>query len=48
MLSALHGIGVIFLNPENPSENEDFRDYIELVSTYYQTGRLRSKDWSKV
>jgi uncharacterized protein len=72
MLSALHGIGVILLNPENPSEsemilparsrpdvdwestnrilseNEDFRDYIELVSTYYQTGRLRSKDWNKI
>ena len=72
MLSALHGIGVILLNPENPSEsemilparsrsdvdwestnrilneNEDFREYIELVSTYYQTGRLRSKDWNKI
>lgn len=72
MLSALHGIGVILLNPENPSEsemilparsrtdvdwestnrilieNEDFRDYIELVSTYYQTGRIRAKDWNKV
>jgi len=71
MLSALHGIGVILLNPENPSEsemtlparsrqdvdwestnrilteNEDFRDYMELVSTYYQTGRIRSKDWNK-
>jgi hypothetical protein len=72
MLSALHGIGVILLNPENPSEselvlpararpeidwqsvnrilveNEDFKDYIELVSTYYQTGRLRSRDWNKI
>lgn len=71
MLSALHGIGVILLNPENPSEsemilparsrpdvdwestnrilteNEDFRDYIELVSTYYQTGRVRVRDWNK-
>lgn len=28
-------------------ENEDFRDYIELVSTYYQTGRVRAKDWNK-
>lgn len=28
-------------------ENEDFKDYIELVSTYYQTGRIRSKDWNK-
>jgi len=72
MLSALHGIGVILLNPENPSEseillparsraevdwqsvdrivkeNEDFKDFIELVSTYYQTGRIRSKDWNKI
>jgi hypothetical protein len=72
MLSALHGIGVILLNPENPSEsemmlpararsevdwesvnrivleNEDFRDYIELVSTYYQTGRVRSRDWNRI
>lgn len=72
MLSALHGIGVILLNPQNPSEsemmlparsrsdvdwqsvnrilveNEDFKDYIELVSTYYQTGRVRARDWSKV
>lgn len=72
MLSALHGIGVILLNPENPSEsemilparsrpdvdwestnrllteNEDFRDYIELVSTYYQTGIIRAKDWNKI
>jgi hypothetical protein len=72
MLSALHGIGVILLNTENPSEsemilpararaeidwqsvnrilveNKDFKDYIELVSTYYQTGRLRSRDWNKV
>lgn len=72
MLSALHGIGVIVLNPENPSEsemmlparsraevdwqsvnrilveNEDFKDYIELVSTYYQTGRVRARDWNKL
>lgn len=71
MLSALHGIGVILLNPENPSESEmmlpaksraevdwqsvnrilvenaDFKDYIELVSTYYQTGRVRSENWNK-
>jgi len=72
MLSALHGIGVILLNPANPSEsemmlparsradvdwqsvnrivveNEDFKDYIELVSTYYQTGRVRARDWNKI
>ena len=72
MLSALHGIGVILLNPENPSEseillpararmevdwqsvdrivkeNKDFKDFIELVSTYYQTGRVRASDWNKI
>ncbi|MEB3190351.1 MAG: hypothetical protein VKL42_08420 [Snowella sp.] len=72
MLSALHGIGVILLNTENPSEseiflpaksrpeidwqsvnrivveNDDFKDYIELVSTYYQTGRIRNRDWNKI
>jgi len=72
MLSSLHGIGVILLNPENPSESEmmlpsksraevdwqsvnrilveniDFKDYIELVSTYYQTGRVRARDWNKL
>lgn len=72
MLSALHGIGVILLNPENPSEsemmlpsrsrsevdwesvnrilveNKDFKDYIELVSMYYQTGIVRPRDWNKV
>lgn len=29
------------------SENEDFKDYIDLVSTYYQTGRIRSRDWNR-
>ena len=72
MLSALHGIGVILLNPENPSESEmllparsrvevdwqsvdrivkeniDFKEFIELISTYYQTGRVRAKDWNKI
>jgi hypothetical protein len=72
MLSPLHGIGVIILDTENPSEseiflpaksraeidwqsvnrivveNDDFKDYIELVSTYYQTGRIRSRDWNKI
>ncbi len=71
MLSALHGIGVILLNVENPSESEillparsraevdwesvnriveenrDFEDYIELVSGYYLTGRVRDGDWNK-
>ncbi|WP_237068374.1 COG2958 family protein [Microbulbifer guangxiensis] len=72
MLSALHGIGIILLNPENPSEsdmilparprdeidwqsvnrilieNEDFKEYIDLVSTYLQTGRIRPKDWNRI
>ncbi len=29
-------------------ENSDFKDYIELVSTYYQTGRVRESDWNKI
>jgi len=72
MLSSLHGIGVILLDPENPSESEmtlpakareevdwqsvnrilvenaDFKDYIELVETYYKTGRVKDRDWNKV
>lgn len=71
MLSALHGIGVILLNIENPTEsdmilpsksrpevdwesvnrilqeNDDFKDYIDLVSTYYQTGKIKAGDWNK-
>jgi hypothetical protein len=71
MLSALHGIGVILLLPENPTESEillparrrsevdwqsinrilnensDFKNFIELVSIYYQTGRIRSQDWNR-
>lgn len=70
MLSVLHGIGVILLSVNNPSESElllpakkrpeidwqsvnriveenaDFKDFIDLVSNYYQTGRVRSKDWN--
>ena len=69
MLSALHGIGVILLSVDNPSESElllpaqkrveidwqsvnriveenaDFKDFVDLVSNYYQTGRVRSRDW---
>jgi hypothetical protein len=71
MLSALHGIGVILLNPQNPCEseillpaiarieidwqsvnrivleNEDFKGFVELVSTYYQTGRIIGH-WNKI
>ena len=27
-------------------ENGDFQDYIELVSGYYLTGRIRDGDWN--
>lgn len=27
-------------------ENADFKDFIDLVSNYYQTGRVRGKDWN--
>ncbi|WP_165177808.1 HrgA protein [Desulfovibrio sp. ZJ369] len=71
MLSSLHGIGVILLDPENPSESEiflparrridadwqsidrlvkensDFQEYMELVSAYLQTERLRERDWNR-
>ena len=71
ILSALHGIGVILLNIENPTEsemmlpsrarpevdwesvnrilqeNDDFKNYIDLVSTYYQTGKVITRDWNK-
>lgn len=28
------------------NENSDFKNFIELVSIYYQTGRIRSQDWN--
>lgn len=28
-------------------ENADMQDFVDLVSSYYQTGRLRAKDWNK-
>lgn len=28
-------------------ENDDFKNYIDLVSTYYQTGKVRTRDWNK-
>lgn len=28
-------------------ENADMKDFIDLVSNYYQTGRLRAKDWNR-
>lgn len=71
MLSALHGIGFILLNTENPSEsdillparrkpnvdwqsvnrivveNADFKNFIDLVSMYYQTGLIRPREWNR-
>jgi hypothetical protein len=29
-------------------ENGDFKDYIELVSMYYQTGLIRDRDWNRM
>ena len=70
ILTSLHGIGVIQLNADNPSESEiliparernevdwntanrlvkenpDFRDYIELIREFYQTGNPRIKNWA--
>ena len=28
-------------------ENGDMKEFVDLVSNYYETGRLRSKDWNK-
>ena len=28
-------------------ENDDFKEYIDLVASYYQIGRLKAKDWNK-
>lgn len=28
-------------------ENGDMKEFVDLVSNYYETGRLRAKDWSK-
>lgn len=28
-------------------ENGDMKDFVDLVSNYYETGRLRNKDWNK-
>jgi len=71
MLSALHGIGVILLKPENPSEsdmilparsraevdwqsvnrlveeNRNFREYIELISTYFTSSGLSLRYWNR-
>lgn len=69
ILSSLHGIGFILLNPENLDEsrtiiparertdvdwdtanrlveqNRDFESFIEEVTRFYQTGRIKLSDW---
>ncbi|HGM5270119.1 HrgA protein [Serratia ureilytica] len=71
MLCALHGIGVILLNPEDPGnsqtliparertsidwqsvnrlveENRDFKEFIDLVAEYLQTGKVHKALWNK-
>lgn len=70
MLCALHGIGVILLDPHDFSnsqtliparertsvdwqsvnrlveENRDFKDFIELVGEYHQTGKIHKSLWN--
>lgn len=69
ILSSLHGIGFILLDPKNPvesqvliparkrteidwdtanrlvEENRDFRDFIDEVTCFYQTGKTKRSDW---
>ncbi|EAM1380471.1 HrgA protein [Salmonella enterica] len=71
MLCALHGIGVILLNPQDPGnsqtliparertsidwqsvnrlviENKDFKEFIDLVSDYHQTGKVHKALWNR-
>ncbi|MFC6213047.1 MULTISPECIES: COG2958 family protein [Rahnella] len=71
MLCALHGIGVILLNPQDPGnsqtliparertsidwqsvnrlvvENTDFKEFIDLVSDYHQTGKIHKALWNR-
>ncbi|TQI78578.1 hypothetical protein FHU10_1386 [Serratia fonticola] len=71
MLCALHGIGVILLNPQDPGnsqtliparertsidwqsvnrlvvENKDFKEFIDLVSDYHQTGKIHKALWNR-
>ncbi|EHD22980.1 MULTISPECIES: COG2958 family protein [Brenneria] len=71
MLCALHGIGVILLNPQDPGnsqtliparertsidwqsvnrlveENRDFKEFIDLVAEYHQTGKVHKALWNK-
>lgn len=71
MLCALHGIGVILLNTDDPQnsqtliparerssidwqsvnrlveENKDFKDFIDLVAEYHQTGKVHEALWNR-
>jgi len=71
MLCALHGIGVILLNPQDPGnsqtliparertsidwqsvnrlveENKDYKDFIDLVAEYHQTGKVHKALWNR-
>ncbi|KHN55891.1 COG2958 family protein [Pectobacterium fontis] len=71
MLCALHGIGVLLLNPQDPGnsqtliparertsidwqsvnrlvvENKDFKEFIDLVSDYHQTGKVHKALWNR-
>ncbi|MDX6021630.1 HrgA protein [Scandinavium sp. V105_16] len=71
MLCALHGIGVILLNPQDPGnsqtliparertsidwqsvnrlveENKDFKEFIDLVAEYHQTGKVHKALWNR-
>lgn len=71
MLCALHGIGVILLDPHDftnsqtliparertsvdwqsvnrlVEENRDFKEFIELVGEYHQTGKIHKSLWNK-
>jgi hypothetical protein len=72
ILSGLHGIGFILLDPKSPTEsqvlipaeehpeidwdtanrlieeNRDFKDFIEEVTSFYQTGKTKTSDWDVV
>ena len=71
MLCALHGIGVILLDPHDftnsqtliparertsvdwqsvnrlVEENRDFKEFVELVGEYHQTGKIHKALWNK-
>ena len=72
MLSSLHGVGLIWLNTDDPSgseiripsrirpevhwqsverlvrENADFKEFIEMVETYLEVGRVSKREWKAI